>query len=134
MYIYSTKSILKRSLTGLNTGFSFSLTSCLTKAEEASLSYYLPIARGRIIEFIPFPRVFMLCEMQSVSSRIWSRVAVSISIDDNHYTTGTSYIYIYIYIYIIICKPIVCWLHFKRNQSSIVCTRSYGFSYCYLTQ
>ena len=30
--------------------------------------------------------------MQSVSSRIWTRVAVSISYDDNHYTTGTSII------------------------------------------
>ena len=28
--------------------------------------------------------------MQSVSSRIWIRVTVSISRDDNHYTTGTS--------------------------------------------
>ena len=28
--------------------------------------------------------------MQSVSSRIWTRVAVSISYDDNHYPTGTS--------------------------------------------
>ena len=27
--------------------------------------------------------------MQSVASRIWTRVAVSISYDDNHYTTGT---------------------------------------------
>ena len=26
--------------------------------------------------------------MQSVSSRIWTRVAVSISCDDEHYTTG----------------------------------------------
>ena len=31
----------------------------------------------------------MLCEMQLASSRIWTRVAVSISYDDNHYTTGT---------------------------------------------
>ena len=30
----------------------------------------------------------MLCEMQSVSSRIWTRVAVSISYDDNDYTAG----------------------------------------------
>ena len=30
--------------------------------------------------------------MQSVSSRIWTRVAVSISYDDNHYTTGTAII------------------------------------------
>ena len=28
--------------------------------------------------------------MQSVSSRIWSRVAVFISYDDNDYTTGIS--------------------------------------------
>ena len=32
----------------------------------------------------------MLCEMQSVSSRIWTRVTVFISNDDNRYTTGTS--------------------------------------------
>ena len=28
--------------------------------------------------------------MQSISSRIWTRVTVSISYDNNHYTTGTS--------------------------------------------
>ena len=28
--------------------------------------------------------------MQSFSSRIWTRVTVSISYGDNHYTTGTS--------------------------------------------
>ncbi len=32
----------------------------LTKAEEISLSYYLLIAGGRIIGFIPFPRVLVL--------------------------------------------------------------------------
>ena len=73
----------------MSSEFSFSLTSCLTKAEEPSLSYYLPIAGGRIIGFITFPRVLVLCEMLSVSSRIWTRVTVSISHDDNHYTTGT---------------------------------------------
>ena len=85
---YDTRSIFKRSLTGLNSEFSFSQTSCLTKAEEISLPYYLPIAGGRIIEFIPFPMV--LWEMQSVSSRFWTRVTVSISYDDNHYTTSTT--------------------------------------------
>ena len=30
---------------------------------------YLPIAGWRIIGFIPFPRVLVQCEMQSVSSR-----------------------------------------------------------------
>ena len=86
---YDTRSVFKQSLTGSNSEFSFSLTSCLTKAEEPSLPYYLPIAGGRIIGFIPFPSVLVLCEMQSVSSRIWTRVAVSISYVDNHYTTGT---------------------------------------------
>ena len=56
--------------------------------EEFSLPCYLPIAGGRMIEFIPFPRILVLCEMQSVSSRIWTRVTVTISYDDNHYTTG----------------------------------------------
>ena len=87
---YETRSIFKRSLTGLNSEFSFSWTSCLTKAEEPSLSYYLPKAGGRIIGFIPFPRVLVLCEMKSFSSKIWTRVAVSIFYDDNNYTTGTS--------------------------------------------
>ena len=32
--------------------------------------------------------------MQLVSSTIWTRVAVSIPYDGNHYTTGTSYIVI----------------------------------------
>ena len=67
----------KQSLTGLNSEFSF------TKAEEPSLPYYLPIAGGRIIGFIPFPMVLVLD-----LSRIWTRVTVSISYDDNHYTTG----------------------------------------------
>ena len=46
----------KRSLTGLNSEFSFSYTSCLTKAEDPSLPYYLPIVGGRIIGFITFPK------------------------------------------------------------------------------
>ena len=33
--------------------------------------------------------------MQSVSSRIWTRVAVSISDDNNHYTTGTSELFFF---------------------------------------
>ena len=53
---YDTRSIFKRSLTSLNLEFSFSYTSCLTKAEEPCLSNYLPIAGGRIIGFTLFPR------------------------------------------------------------------------------
>ena len=33
--------------------------------------------------------------MQSVSSKIWTRVAVSISYGDNHYTKGTSTLVLY---------------------------------------
>ena len=90
----------------MNSEFSFSETSCLTKAEEPSLPYYLPIARGRIIGFIPFPIVLVLCEMQSVSSRIWTHVAVSISYDDNHYTMGTSILEIlYVRIWMLYTAP-----------------------------
>ena len=76
----------------MNSEYSFSYTSCLTKAEEPSPPYYLPIAGGRIIGFIPFPRVLLLCEMQSVSSRIWTCVVMSISYNDNHYITGVLYL------------------------------------------
>ena len=86
---YNTRSIFWVELTGFNSVFSFSKTSCLTKAEEPSLPYYLPIVGGRIIGFIPFPRVLVLCEMQSVSSRIWTHITMSISYNDNHYTTST---------------------------------------------
>ena len=63
--IWHKVNFFKRSFTGLNSEFSFSYTSCLTKAEEPSLPYYLPIAGGRQIGFIPFTRVLVLCEMQS---------------------------------------------------------------------
>ena len=77
-------------LTGLDSELFFSYTGCQNKAEELSLPYYLPNARGRIRGFIPFPRVLVLCEIQSNSSKIWTRVATSISYDDNHSTRGTS--------------------------------------------
>ena len=53
----------KRSFTGMKTEFSFALTSCLTKAKEPSRPYYLPLAGGRIIGFIAFPRVLVLYEV-----------------------------------------------------------------------
>ena len=92
-----TRSVFNWSLTCLNSEFSFSLTGCLTKDKEHCLSNYLPIylpnyslsiAGERIIGFRPFTRVLALCEMHIVSSRIWTRVAVSISYDGNHYTTA----------------------------------------------
>ena len=60
----------------MNSEFSFFYTGCWTKVKEPSLPYYLPRAGGRIIRFIPFPRVLVLCEMQSTSSGIWVCVTI----------------------------------------------------------
>ena len=77
----------KQSLTGLNSEFSLS-TGCSTKVKEPSLSYYLPIAGERIVGFIPYSRLLVLCKMRTASSRIWTLVNVSTSNDRNHYTTS----------------------------------------------
>ena len=106
---YDTRTIFKQGLTGLNSEFSFSYTSCLAKAEEHSQPYYLPIAGGRITVFIPFPTVLVLCEMQSVSSRNGTRVAVSISYDDNYYITCNSNAYLSIYLSLQIYQSIYLW-------------------------
>ena len=46
------------------------------------------ITGGRIVEFISFPLVLGLDEMQTSLSKTWSWVAVFISNDDNLYATG----------------------------------------------
>ena len=83
----NTRSVLKRTLTGLNLEFSFSKILCLMKSKEHVLPEYLPISWGIMIRFIPFSRVLVQCKMQSASSTIWTRVDVSISYDYNYYTT-----------------------------------------------
>ena len=52
-----TRTIFKQSVTDLNSEFSVSYTGCHTKVKEPSVLYYLPIAGGRIVTCIPFPRV-----------------------------------------------------------------------------
>ena len=42
--------------------------------------------RKRTVGCMPFPKIFVLCEIQAALSRIWTQVAVSISDDDNRYT------------------------------------------------
>ena len=54
--------------------------------DSSILSYYLPIAEGRIVGFIPFSRGLAIWKMQTAFSRIWTQVAMSIFYDDNHYT------------------------------------------------
>ena len=72
----------------LNWKFSFSKYSYHTKVKEPSLPYCLFIAGGRIIGYMPFPRVLALCEMQTSLFRIWTQVAVSISYDDGTLSTS----------------------------------------------
>ena len=47
--------------------FCFFLAGCFTKAEEHSLPYCLLLAWMRIIWLIPFPKVLVLCDMQTAS-------------------------------------------------------------------
>ena len=46
--------------------------------------------------------------MQSASSRIWTRVAVSISYNDNQYTTGTIFSMLYLVWYTGLNLYILC--------------------------
>ena len=88
------------SLIGLKSEPSFFYNGHHMKVKEHSLSNYLPMAGRRRLGCIP------LCEMQTASSRFWTRVTVSISKDNNHYTIGISFslsLSIYIYIYICVC-------------------------------
>ena len=97
---YDTRSIVKRSLKGLNKEFSFSLTSCLTKAEERSLTYYLPIAGGRIIGFIPFPSVLVKCSQPRSVFELVSPSPFPTTITIISRAPQDDWLYIYIYIYI----------------------------------
>ena len=84
---YDTRSILSGVLQVWIQSFASPRLVASPKLKNPLSPYYLPLPGGRIIIFIPFP---VLCEIQSVSSRIWTSVAVSISYDNNHYTTGPS--------------------------------------------
>ena len=61
--------ILKRSLTSLNSKFSFSLTGCFTKGKELSLSYNLFIAGERIIGFKSICALWTAVSSVSYSTR-----------------------------------------------------------------
>ena len=87
-----TRRIFKQSKTGLNSEFSSAYIDCLTKVKESSLFYYLPTAGCRRRDgFMPFQRVLVWSETQTVLSRIWTQVVDSISNDDNRYAKHTDY-------------------------------------------
>ena len=54
----------------------------------------------------------------AVSSRIWTRVNVSISYDDNHFTTGTYKICYRLYIFTL-----------ESNEIKIMCSKEYSEQY-----
>ena len=80
----------------LNSNFSV-LTGCQTKVKEHSLPYYLLSNGRRIVGFIPFPRILAQCEMQTNSSRIWTRFAVFVSFENNHFSRSVTDMYVYVY-------------------------------------
>ena len=75
---------LKLSWTGFNSASLWPVVISKLK----SLPNYLPIAGGKIVGRVPFPKVSGLCEMQTASCKIWTRVAVSIYYDDGHHATN----------------------------------------------
>ena len=81
------------------------------------------MAGRRIIGFISFPRVWVLCEIQTVLSRSWIKFARYFSYDPNYYTTGIS-IYIYIYVCVCVCVSLSLYIYIyihkrKREGTSI---------------
>ena len=63
-------SFLFRSTTGGNSEFFFVKTDNPTRVKDPALPYYLSIAGGRIVVFLPFQRVLALFKMQTISLRI----------------------------------------------------------------
>ena len=80
-----TKSIFKRSLTDFNISF-----PSPTLVVSPVCPTILTITGRRIEGWTPFPMLFMLCEMRTASSGIWTLVAVFIFYNDNRYTTSAS--------------------------------------------
>ena len=63
--------------------------------------------------------------MQSVLSRIWTCVAVSISYDDNHYTTGTSlcvciYMHVYLCMWSMYTWCMCLWVFFLKRKMKLL--------------
>ena len=78
------KVTFKRSLRGLNSEFSFSQIGYDTKVKKAQF-VLLFISTGERKVMHPI----VLSEIQTTSSKIWTQRAVTISYDDDNYTTNT---------------------------------------------
>ena len=76
-------SSLSRFTTGLNSVFLLQLQ--YSRLKSPVCPNYLSIARGRIIVFIHFPRVLVVCEIWTGLFRIWTWVAESTFNGDSYY-------------------------------------------------
>ena len=81
---------LNRNFTGLIQDCPFTRPVVIPRLKKKILPYYLPIANGKRIGFIPFPWLLLQCKMLIISSRIWTRVILFISNDGKYCTTNTS--------------------------------------------
>ena len=89
-----------RDLKGFNLPFSFFWIGCYAKAKKPCVPYFLPIAGGRIVGFIPFPRVLALHGMQRASSCILNSDHRVLSLNEIHYIESASYAYMYVCMYV----------------------------------
>ena len=97
---FDTRSIFERSFISFNSSFPSPRLVVILKLKSLSTLLFTHSKRVNSLSH-SLPRVFALRNMQTASSRIWTRVTVSIFYDDNHYTASTfPPLYIYIYIYI----------------------------------
>ena len=86
----------------------------ITRLKNLVCLTIIPIAEGRVVGFIPFPRVLALCEMQTTSSRIWTWVTVFIY--DIHYTMSVSKLLWSHGIFTVNCEIEKFWLALVRRD------------------
>ena len=90
---WDTRTIFNQSLTGLKFKAFLFLDLLLNQGSRTQSALLLTRSWRKNNWIHTFPEWYFY-EMQSASSRIWTRINGSISYDNNHYTTGTFYIFI----------------------------------------
>ena len=86
---HDTRSIFKWSKTDFNSEFFYSLTGCHNKIKEPSLLFYRAISERGTLGCILFPSEINLRQIQTVLSRIWIWITMSISYDNNYSAMST---------------------------------------------
>ena len=106
--------------------FSKSLTGFLSlrqvvipRLKKPIKPYCLLIAGGRVVGILPFPRVSALCKMLTAMSRIRTLITMSISYDNNHYTTNTSILAV---LKLFFFLSIIHFCYFSCNTDSLETT------------